>query len=503
MASSAVGNMVGNSVAKGSSRRKDRPRTEVVVAAITETEVRVLQATRQGGNLVIQHRGAADGAPDEEGQARALVQALQQAGISERRVVLSLPARSVVIKRVHLPPASPEQLPQLVAYEAQRHLPLPLDQLATGFEEIPRTAGDDRSGTEVLLGVARKSDLTRLERALAAAGVQVEEYGVEALGITDAYLAGAATLHNGDAWLLLASEDSGLHAQILREGRLLFNRYLPLNGGGWQADLRRSLAAFSMEHPEAPIEDVVLLGKADEELLSQTVGQTVRRAEVRATQGGEALAPAWTPLVGLARQWLGAGQYPLRISPQGWEEGKRAGGRSQVVIGALAVLALAAAFVVWQFDHQKTMTTEAEQAARLARQAGQDRRVLDSLLQKRERLREQLTAMGGQVGDEPDAPPLELLRQVTESAPPGVWLTQVNYSGGKPLQLQGSTRNAAQVNRFMNSLEHIPGFQRVEMGYVRSGTVDNTPVTQFEITCALTAGKQAVTTASARRERTR
>lgn len=489
----------------GSNKRKDRARTGVVVAALAGPEVRVLQAVRRSADVVIQRWGSAEGATDDEGQARALVQALQQAGITERRVVLNLAARSVVMKRVQLPPASPEQLPQLVAYEAQRHLPLPLDQLATGFQEIPGTVADGQSGTQVLVAVARKNDLTRLERAMNAVGVQVQEYGVEALGITDAYLHGAVSSHNGGAWLLLAAEEGGLHAQVLRGDRLLFARYLPFNEGEWKSDLRRSLTAFSLEHPEAPIEEVVLLGPGNEAELSQAVGQPVRRTELQTTHTGEAPPPAWAPLVGLAHQYLGAGRYPLSVDAQGWTDDKRAGNRSQVVVGAVAALALVAVFALWQYDRQRLAAEETAQAGRALQQSVKDREALDVLLQKRDRLREQLTAMGGEGGKDgqPDVPPLELLRQVTEGAPPGVWLTHVNYASDKPLQLEGSTRNAAQINRFMSSLEHLPGFRRVEVGYVRSAAVNDTPVTHFRIDCTLNAGKVQLSSAAVRREGTR
>jgi Tfp pilus assembly protein PilN len=258
-----------------------------------------------------------------------------------------------------------------------------------------------------------------------------------------------------------------------------------------------------VEHPEAPIVEVVLLGKGDEEQLAQAVGQPVRRAEAQVAHTGEAPPPAWTPLIGVARQRLGTGHYPLCLPSQGWTDSKRAGNRSQVMVGALAGCALAGLLLVWQFDRQRAASAEADQAKTVAQQTAADRKLLNSLLQKRESLGEQLTAMGGQVGGKPESPPLELLRQVTESAPPGIWLTEVSYTSGKPLQLQGSTRNGAQVNRFMTSLEHIPGFRRVEMGYVRSCDVDGTPVTQFQIACTLTAEKPAsATTASARREET-
>ena len=124
-------------VARQGKKRNAPPRLGVVVASLSGTEVRVLQAAARGPEVAVQRWGAADAGSDDESRARALVEALARAEIKERRVVLCLPAQSVVIKRVQLPPAAPEQLPQLVQYEAQRHLPLPVEQLASGYQSSP------------------------------------------------------------------------------------------------------------------------------------------------------------------------------------------------------------------------------------------------------------------------------------------------------------------------------------------------------------------------------
>jgi hypothetical protein len=463
-------------VAASAFKRKDRAPQEVVVASLGGSEARVLQAARRGGEVVFQRWGAAPLAPGEE--ARALLQALSQAGIPERRVVLCLPARSVVMRRVQLPPAAPEQLPQLVAFEAQRHLPLPLGELASGYHELGPVDGAT-PGTEVLLAVARREDLARLERALASCGIRVEGYGIEALAVADAYLPGAPPAANGDARLLLAPEESGIHAQVLRDGRLLFSRFVPYNGGDWSAELRRSLTAYSVEHAESPIGEVVLLGKGDADQVSRAVGLPV----VQSASGEGGVPPEHASLAGLARQALGAGHYPLRLPPQARPDGTRSQSRYRAAALAVAAFALAAAFTAWQLDQARTRSLEGAEAARLARQTERDRKLLDGLLVQRDALREQLREMGG--GGAPPVPPLELLRRVAAMAPPGVWLTELGYVQGKPLQLEGTTRDAAQANRFLQSLERVPEFRGVELGYLRSAAVQDTPVTHFRIDCTL------------------
>lgn len=462
-------------------------RSSVVVVWMTGREVRVLQAARRDLELVVQHWGSAP-AGDEASRARAVAGALAKAGIREKRVVVCLPARSVVVRQVQLPPAGKEQLPQLVQYEAQRHLPLPVDQLAAGYQVLQRDGKAGEPGTPVLMGIARRPDLMRLEKALAAEGISVEGYGIDALSVTDAYLTVAEASLNGAARLILAPEEGGVHAQILHGPDLLHSRYLSGRNSEWTPELRRSLAAFSLERPEAALKDAVLLGEGDETEISRATGLPVRRAALSpAYSGGTDLPPDWGAVVGLARQWLGLGSFGLRIPAQGWQTTSGRSSGSWLVAALVATIAVVAGLVVWQLDRQASRRRETQGAAREARQTERDRKMLETLTKKRDRLREQAAAIAASSGR---TPPLELLREVALRAPADVWLTQVTYQAGKPVQIEGTTRTPAQITIFRRSLANVPAFDYAEMGSMSSAVQDKVPVTHFSIRCGLEEGKE-------------
>ena len=472
-------------IGKSNGRRADTGRSEVVVASISGSEARVVAAGRRGGEVVIHRHGTAAASATDEGRARGILQALERAAIRERRIVLCLPARSVVVRRVELPPAAPDQLPQLVAYEAQRHLPLPVDQLVTGYHVLDAPAGG-KPGTDVLLAVTRRSDLARLERALTAAGLKVEGYAVAPLAVTDAWLPEIEPAMNGAPWLLVAPDENGVVAQAIHKGRPLFTRFLPGNDGGWQADLRRTLAAHAVQHPDAAIGQVALAGGGDAALLAQATGvPTKGYGTAEKAPGCPELPPDWSALVGAARQWLGAGHYPLRLEPQGNVEAAESQGRSRAMLAGVAALALAVVLGVWQFDRMKTGAANAEESSRLAQQAGADKKLLTALVKQREKLNKQWETIGGAQVTSSDDPPLELLRKAAAIAPPGVWLTELTFEHGQPLRLQGTARDSAQVNHWLRSLERVGGFGSVELGYLRSAVVAETPVTQFRIDCTV------------------
>jgi len=493
---------------KSVSDKKSPARSSVVVVAFSDppaTEalgtVRVLQATRHGSELVVQHWGAVASGSHGEGQATAVVKALTEAGIKERRVTVCLPSRSVATKRLQLPPCEPQDLPQLVAFEAQRYLSLPLDQIAAGYHIFPGPPSDGRPGgsnQDVLIAVTRKAELSTLERAMTAAGLTVEGYGVDSLAVTDAYLPASEAGLNGAARLVLAPDGAGIHAQVIAGERLLFNRFLPSNGGGWAADLRRSLAVYSVEHADAPIQDAVLVGEGDETALSGAIGLAVRRATVQPAQmGGLSVPPEYGALVGLARQWLGLGQYPLRLPPQGWEGAGKTQSQSRMLLGGALAATLAAGLVMWQVDQRRVRAEEIAKAGRISKQAERDRKQLARLARERDRLRLQVAAMGGAAdASGAGAAPLELLSQVSARAPADVWLTQVNYQAGRPLQLLGTARNAVHVTDYVRSLETLKGFHRVALGFLRSASVENVPVTHFRIECALAGAEPPTAGAS-------
>ena len=445
---------------------------------MTDGEVRVLHAAHRDAGMAVVRWGSAPMPVDESGRARAVSGALAKAGIRERRVVVCLPARSVVVKQVKLPPAAQDQLAQLVQYEAQRHLPLPVEQLAPGFQVLRReNGGTAEPGQQVLMAIARRPDLMRLEKALVAEGITVEGYGIDALSVTDAYLNGAEA--NGTARLVLAPEAEGVHAQVVHGRDLLLSRYLTGKGEEWAPELRRSLAAFGLDRPGTHIGEAVLLGEGDEAEVSRAVGLAVRRAA--GSQVPE-LPPGWGAVAGLASQWLGIGSHGVRIPAQGWEASDGRQGASLVVAGLVAAVLAVTALVVWQVARQSSQQRETRLAITEAKQIAREQKLLDALVKKRDRLRAQADAVGLSSGR---MPPLEVLREVANRAPSEVWLTRLTYQPGRPLQIEGTTRNPAQVTLYLRSLEKVGAFSGAELGGMQSAEQEKVPVTHFRIQCVL------------------
>ena len=79
--------------------------------------------------------------PDRATISVAIQSALSQAGINVPRVVAALPRRQVTIKLTNLPKAEREAMRRMLAFEAQQHVPLPLDQVVLDFQVLGAAPG--------------------------------------------------------------------------------------------------------------------------------------------------------------------------------------------------------------------------------------------------------------------------------------------------------------------------------------------------------------------------
>ena len=85
--------------------------------------------------------------------ARALQAILQEAKIETRRAVLSLPDFSSFFTNFQLPPMSKEEIPDAVAYEARRHIPVPLSEVIFDWQIIDHVVQSSEPFTVLLVAV--------------------------------------------------------------------------------------------------------------------------------------------------------------------------------------------------------------------------------------------------------------------------------------------------------------------------------------------------------------
>ena len=170
---------------------------------ITDVAVRLMKLARRGGKLVV---SAASWVPleagivkdgnvmDEDRLAGAIREAIaNSAGQSFkiRRVVVSLPENKSFLQVIKMPELRDQDLRAAVVYEAENHIPLPLEKVYLDFEVV-EPSGKDLTGfgCEVLIAALPREPIDARIRAIVKAGLIPVAMELESQALVRALFAG-------------------------------------------------------------------------------------------------------------------------------------------------------------------------------------------------------------------------------------------------------------------------------------------------------------------------
>ena len=143
-------------------------------------------------------------------------------------VTLGVPRADFLLRRFETPPVKPASLPELVGFEAERHLPGRREEFLLGWRVDGRTAA---GGYAILLGAARTQALERaialLGRAnLAPASIQPESFALAA-GVR-------AAAPEARRALVVDVGSTAIGVDLVEEGRVRFSRVIPIDDVPWR-----------------------------------------------------------------------------------------------------------------------------------------------------------------------------------------------------------------------------------------------------------------------------
>ncbi|HUG91230.1 MAG TPA: hypothetical protein VML55_10370 [Planctomycetaceae bacterium] len=241
----------------------DRHQLSCVVAHVSKSRVRVEQCFR----LTWPDGLDPDAAPERAGNW--LKDELRRRGVSARQVLVSLPREEAVVRRLELPNAPDDELPDLVRMQAATKASSALDQLRLDFVPLPREAGAELR--EVLMTTIPAADASKLGRAIEAAGLELASIGLSPVGAAE--IAARVERHRRlDATgtsLVVARHGPRVEMSLVRREHLVFTHSARLEGGSEDRDNQAILA------------EVTRATVAQQKLL---VGGTIARAWVLGTE---------------------------------------------------------------------------------------------------------------------------------------------------------------------------------------------------------------------------
>ncbi len=446
--------------------------------------IRLVVARSAGATIEIIHAARsvlAEGHTPSE-VAEQLTGLLAQARVGRARVACGLPGSDCAVKIAVLPPAKPAELAQVVRFEAETQIPLPLGELVWGYT---LAAAPDGRRHAVIVGVRQSTVDARL--------AVLQESGLTPDLVQPASLAVASTIPAQPVrQLLVIAGAKWTDLCLYHDERLLASRSV-LAGrpedAGWAARIARETRPW-LAGDDRP-ETLVLCGNiplhAAEELAESTALPHTDDLGWHAVSGQEKLLvqgdvpSAYAAALGLAAAALerrpALNLLPAQVTAARTQ--RRSPARTVAVLGLLALLLIPAVQM-------------SGQALRKQQTALQD---ITRQVQETRRTRPQAVNPGmvtaGQVLDALDSPqsqPLELLREMSVALPAEVILSDCFYDRTKAVAvLKGRADSHATVARALSALADIALVERAMLDQATTMQRDGKAACVFQITCTLTA----------------
>ncbi len=184
---------------------------------------------RVGGDVAVDHAAAAALAPgvvrdgevaDVEGLADALRDLFAEHKLP-KRVRLGVANQRIVVRTIDLPPLGDEkELAAAIKFQAQDHIPMPLDQAVLEYHSLGVVETPDGPRARVVIVAARRDMLERFLGAARQAGLRPEGIDLSAFAMIRALGRG-----NADGSATLYASVGGVTNMAVAEGsRCLFTR---------------------------------------------------------------------------------------------------------------------------------------------------------------------------------------------------------------------------------------------------------------------------------------
>ncbi len=457
----------------------------------------------EGGNIAVQAvtvvplaRPEGPEYPEEkhQRQAEALKEAVKKHGKVQGRIVLGFPRHSATIRYLSLPSSNPDELKEMVFFDAERHVPIPLNEMEISFQIIEQL-GEHES--RVMMVAVPTDELEPYITMCEEAGIDVNAIDLDVLADVEAYSRSAAP---GETIAVVNFGRSAVNMGVVKDQHLLFSRSLPvpetrllagfaganslkdLQGrvtaagvlnpkerehfSAWverlSMELMRSVSSFLCEMPDTHIDRMILCGGAGYFPAGPPRALTVKvktKVTVENALNGE-LPPSdqyqGTELVtvtGLALRGLKPPVQTLNLIPEevttARAKEQRSIFRKNVMIFFFMILVLigGGGFLHWYQlyeDFQRVdgfysdLNLEAKQVSAMNKKI----KVVENYIDTRQSC-------------------INVLQNVFEELKPfKIWISNITFSKRETLQINGQALNETEINKInhvLNELRPAPG----------------------------------------------
>lgn len=277
-----------------------------------------LRRTRHGWTLVA--AGEASVA-DPGSDVRATIQRLlDDLALRRVNVAVAIPAGAAVVRRLSLPAESLPDLETRVALEAEQQMPVGPDQTSISYQLLQRRQPDDgylmdEGALDVILGIAKRSEVAERAAFVAGRGRRVGVADVEGLALANAFALNYPD--QTDAALLVHVGHRSTVTCLIERGEVTATRGFGVGGAGFPAgigDLTSALRQFAA--PGTPGRVFLSGGAWQTDGLSSRIASEFRAPvdpfdpirRIRSTpasRGADVVGPSFALALGLALRRTG------------------------------------------------------------------------------------------------------------------------------------------------------------------------------------------------------
>ena len=220
---------------------------------IGSQEIKAVEMVESAGQMHLSALGTAP-AVDREDLPQALKELFSRAGIRTKNVAVSVSGKSVVVRYISMPRMSEEELRSSLKYEAEKHIPFELEEVALDCAMLdPGSAEADQPGDEmqILLVAARKETLDDLLGVVRAAGLLPVAVDVDGFALGSAFELTVSPSGDGKALdgvtALIDVGGSKTSINILEDGVSSFSREIYLAGKDFTESISRRMGVSPEE----------------------------------------------------------------------------------------------------------------------------------------------------------------------------------------------------------------------------------------------------------------
>ncbi len=199
------------------------------------------------------------------GQTRIAVADLaQRLGISNAKTRYAIAGHAVFTRFVKLPPIQQDNIDQLVTFEAQQHVPFPLDEVVWDYELIK--GGSEQ---EAVIVAIKSEALDEINSSINDSGFETAEVDVAPMALYNAFRAEYGVPEEPVLLIDIGAKTSDL---IYIEGQRFFTRSIPIGGMSVTAAIAKEYGvSFAEAEKQKTTNGLVALGGGHTEQLEEAV----------------------------------------------------------------------------------------------------------------------------------------------------------------------------------------------------------------------------------------